>query len=174
MSAATRMARAALLAAGLLAAVGAGAQHFNLGDEPWQEDTPPPPPEFSTRHLIDVEMPPASSIKMGIPQDSIVPNTKSGIVRYVVVARGRSAVNASYEGIRCATGQYRVYARKVQDEPWREDADSEWRSIRVTDGAATRYRWELARDGMCVGTTVRGSANEIARQLRSGNEALYR
>lgn len=119
-------------------------------------------------------MPPSSSIRMGIPEDSIMPNAQSGIVRYVVVARGRSAVNASYEGIRCATGEYRVYARKVKDEPWREDTDSEWRSIRVTDGAATRYRWDLARDGMCTGTTVLGSAGQIARQLRSGNEALYR
>lgn len=159
----------------LLAAAGAGAQHFNADGESWQEDTPPPPPEnIKLNKLVDIEMPPASSIRMGIDASSIQPNKKTGVVRYVVVARGPAAVNATYEGIRCATGQYRVYARKVQDEPWREETDSPWQSIRESDGATTRYRWDLARDGVCVGTAIRSSADQIVRELRSGNESLYR
>lgn len=174
MSAATRMARAALLAAGLLAAVGAGAQHFNLSDEPWQEDTPPPPPDIHASKLVELEMPPGSAIRLGIATDSIQPNPKSGVVRYVVVARGPSAMNATYEGIRCTTGEYRVYARKVQDQPWREETDSAWKSIRLGEGATTRYRWDLARDGLCDGPAARASVPQIVRDLLSGNETLYR
>lgn len=171
----TRVARVVVMAVGLLlAAAGASAQHFNLGGESWQEDTPPPPPDIQASKLVELEMPAASSISMGIAVDSIQPNPETGIVRYVVVARGPSAVNATYEGIRCATGEYRVYARKVQDDPWREEVDSPWQSIRTNDGATTRYRWDLARGGMCDGPAVRRSAAQIIRDLRSGNESLYR
>lgn len=163
-----------LAASLLLLATSASAQHLRLGGEAWQEDTPPPPPDFKASKLVDIEMPAASAIRMGIAADTIQPNRDTGIVRYVVVARGPSAVNATYEGIRCATGEYRVYARKVQDNPWSEETDSAWQSIRVSEGATTRYRWNLARDGMCDGPSVRGSAAQIIRELLSGNESLYR
>lgn len=166
---------AALMLTFALGANSAAAQLLSLGDGSLPEDTPPPPPaELRTDRLIDIEMPAGSAIRMGIVPSSIQPNAKTGIVRYVVIARGPAALNATYEGIRCATAQYRIYARKVQDDPWREDLDSPWQSIRQTDGATTRYRWDLARNGMCLGTTVRGTASQIERELRSGNESLYR
>ena len=83
------------------------------------------------------------------------------------------AVNASYEGIRCATGEYRVYARQVQGGPWTDADDSEWKSVRDQSGVVVRHPYQLARGGMCIGTAVRASVPEIVRELKTGNQSLY-
>ena len=106
------------------------AQYADLDRADWREDTVPPPPAYSTSKLIDIEMPRSSSVRMGIDPETISINHETGIVRYVVVARGPSAVNASYEGIRCATGEYRVYARQVQGNPWSPSGENDWKSMR--------------------------------------------
>jgi hypothetical protein len=70
-------------------------------------------------------------LKFGI--DAIdAEQSADGVVRYVIVARSATgAVNALYEGIRCATGQVRTYARKnAAANPGHRFADGDWRSIR--------------------------------------------
>ena len=106
------------------------AQYADLDRADWKEDAAPPPPAYSTRGLIDIEMPRGASVKMGIDPKTITINHATGIVRYVVVARGPSAVNAFYEGIRCATGEYRVYARQVQGGNWTPSEDEGWKPMR--------------------------------------------
>ena len=162
------------LAGALLAlALPVSAQYADLDRADWKEDTPPPPPAYNVNRLIEIEMPRTSAIKMGVDPDTIRVNVETGIVRYVVVARGTSAVNASYEGIRCATGEYRFYARQVQGEPWTDADDSEWKSVRDQSGVVVRHPYQLARGGMCIGTAVRASVPEIVRELRTGNQSLY-
>ncbi len=164
---------ALLMAAALALALPVGAQYADLDRADWKEDTPPPPPAYSLSGLIDIEMPRTSNIRMGIDPDTIRVNADTGVVRYVVVARGPSAVNATYEGIRCATGEYRVYARQVQGSPWTEAGDSEWKSMRGQSGVLVQHPFQLARGGMCMGATVRTAVPEIVRELRTGNKALY-
>lgn len=166
--------RAACLAATLLMlAAPASAQTADMDRADWAEDTPPPPPKYDVNHLINIEMPRASTVQMGVDPDSIQINIQTGVVRYVVVARGQAAVNASYEGIRCATGEYRVYARQVQGGPWVDASESGWKPMRGQTNTLTRYPHDLARDGMCIGTAVRPSVREIVRELKTGNRSLY-
>lgn len=165
---------ALLVAAALLVpAAPVSAQYADLDRADWKEDTPPPPPEYSVNRLIEIDMPRTSNIRMGVDPDTIRVNVETGVVRYVVVARGPSAVNATYEGIRCATGEYRVYARQVQGSPWTPVPDSEWKSVRDQGGVLVRHPYQLARGGMCMGATVRTSVSEIVRELRTGNKTLY-
>lgn len=152
-------------------ALPAHAQYADLDRADWKEDTVPPPPAYSVNGLIDVEMPRASSVRMGIDPKTITLNSESGIVRYVVVARGPSAVNAIYEGIRCATGEYRVYARQVQGGDWSQASDSEWKSMRGQVTYPHPYR--LARDGICMGATPNASTDQMIRALRSPKGTLY-
>ena len=167
-------ARTTWLAAVLLAlAASVGAQTADLDRADWAEDTPPPPPSYSINRLIDIEMPRTSSVKMGVDPETISVNPKTGIVRYVVVARGASAVNASYEGIRCATAEYRVYARQVQGGPWTADSDSQWKNMVGQTGVLVQHPYQLARGGMCIGTSIRLSVPEIVRELKTGNQSLY-
>ncbi|MDR2154247.1 MAG: CNP1-like family protein [Burkholderiaceae bacterium] len=165
-----------LLAAALLLAAPVMAQQYasdELSD--WREDTIPPPPAYTTRpgQLIDIDMPPISSVKMGIDPATITVNPATGIVRYVVVARGTSAVNAAYEGIRCSTAEYRVYARRTEDNPWSPSTETEWKPMRGQSGVIVTHPYQLAKGGLCFGTAVRHNVDDMVRELRSGNQSLY-
>lgn len=149
------------------------AQYVDLDRADWKEDSVPPPPAYSTGRLIDIEMPRGSTVRMGIDPDTISINHQSGIVRYVVVARGPSAVNANYEGIRCATGEYRVYARQVQGSAWSPSGENDWKSMRGQTSIMVQHPYQLARGGICLGTGVRQTVADMVRELRSGNQSLY-
>ncbi|QTD46120.1 CNP1-like family protein [Ottowia testudinis] len=149
------------------------AQYAELDRADWREDAVPPPPAYSTSRLIDIEMPRSSTVRMGIDPDTISINHQTGIVRYVVVARGVSAVNASYEGIRCATGEYRVYARQAQGNAWSPSGEDAWKSMRGQTSIMVQHPFQLARSGLCLGTGVRQTAADMVRELRSGNQSLY-
>ena len=158
---------------GLALALPVLAQSPNLDLADWKEDAVPPPPAYSTSGLIDIEMPRSAAVRMGVDPKTITINHQTGIVRYVVVARGPSAVNASYEGIRCATGEYRVYARQVQGGEWSPSSESDWKAMRGQGGVVVQYPLRLAQGGLCLGTGVRQTVPEMVRELRSGNRSLY-
>lgn len=166
--------RGAVLALAFAATTGAGAQLLIDPDPGWQEGAVPPPPEYSAQHLIEVEMPSFSSIKLGIDPKTIALDRTTGVVRYVVVARGPSALNALYEGVRCTTGEYRIYAHQVQGAAWVESTRSDWKAMTGEGGIMVRHPYQLARNGLCVGTTPRSSVREMVRELRSNNASLYR
>lgn len=149
------------------------AQYADLDRADWKEDAVPPPPAYSTSRLIEIDMPRSSSVKMGIDPDTIALNHDTGIVRYVVVARGPSALNATYEGIRCATGEYRIYARQVQGSEWTPNPDQDWKSMRGQSRVMVTHPYQLARGGLCIGTALRQSAADMVRELRTGNRSLY-
>lgn len=155
------------------AATAAQAQYANADLADWKEDAVPPPPAYSLSGLINVEMPRDSSVEMGLDPKTIAINHDSGIVRYVVVARGPSAVNATYEGIRCSTGEFRVYARQVQGAEWTPNSETQWKSMVGQNSVMVRHPLQLARGGMCMGSTLRQSAKDMVRELLSGNRTLY-
>ena len=173
--------RCRALLAGVLLTLTAGAALAQFASDPervaeladWREGEVPPPPAYSTSGLIDIDMPAGSSVKLGVDPKTIAIDQAKGIVRYVVVMRGPTAVNASYEGIRCNTGEFRVYARQTQGNPWSAGAENDWKSLRLRSGVVVRYPYELARGGMCVGTSLPQTAADVVRELRSGNRSLY-
>ena len=156
-----------------LSAAPVAAQYADLAGADWQEDAVPPPPAYSLDRLIEIDMPRTSTVRMGIDPQTLTLNHQTGIVRYVVVARGPSAVNASYEGIRCATGEYRVYARQVQGGEWTPSTDERWKSMRGQSSVMVQHPFRLAHDGICLGPGVRQTVPEMVRELKSGNRSLY-
>jgi hypothetical protein len=117
--------------------------------------------------LIDIAMPPGFNVKMGIDPNTITVNFKTGVVRYVTVARGTSAINAMYEGIRCSTGEFRVYARQVKGQPWQPTTDSTWRNMNDPSGVMFRHPAVLAQSGVCDGPTITRNALQIGQALGS-------
>lgn len=148
----------------------AQAQLLFDSDKTWVEAEVPPPPEYNARKLIRVEGPAASSLKFGVdPQTiSIGPDY---VVRYVVVMEGPAAITAVYEGIRCKSGEKRVYARRNGDSPW-EMVTEEWRPL--NQSSASHYALNMARDGVCIGVATNNSARDIVNDLRSPKGMLYR
>ena len=129
----------------------------------WSEGDVPPAPAWSERDLIDADLP-GRGVRVGIDPATITPDIKTGVVRYVAVARGVAAVNASYEGIRCATGDWRVYARQIPGENW-ASASGGWQEMR---DARSPHAWWFAKTGICEAHAMRSDARDILRLFKNG------
>jgi hypothetical protein len=88
-----------------------------------------------------------------------------GVVRYTVVIRASGgARNVSYEGIRCQTGERRIYAHGRTSGQWTDAKASRWEKIRF--GVPSEYQSALFLDYFCVdGMLVRDVAT-ATRNLR--------
>ena len=161
------------LAAALLALASGWSSAQFAGDAPdWKEVDVAPPPAFDARRLIGIETPRAAELRFGIDPATLSIQT-DGVVRYVVVASSPSgATTAMYEGIRCATGEFKVYARHHKDGGWSPVSRSEWQSL--FDGQTSRHTLSLARTGICTGRAPNQSVEHIVRDLRSSPDLRFR
>lgn len=87
-----------------------------------------------------------------------------GVVRYVLVIRTRGgAENVTFEGIRCATGEKRIYAGGRKDGTWTAMKNSVWSPI--VDNSYNRPRAALAKDIFCDGPVPPRDRDEVIRRL---------
>lgn len=138
--------------------------HNNFEPREWQESEAPPPPDFDLRRLVPLDMPHYMSLRFGVdPRTMSV--TGDGVVRYVVVAHreGGGTVNAFYEGVRCATGEYKTYARHSGGQWHASAAAPEWKRI---DDRNSIYTYQLARQSLCRGRAPRQTVEDMIRELR--------
>lgn len=135
-------------------------------DPDWKESNAPTPPTFNTDKLLPLDMPPYVTLKVGVDPATLT-ITPDGIVRYVVVTRNASgAVNAMFEGIRCATGEVKTYARANGTAgAWSMVAEPKWRDF--TDNLPSKHAWVFARQAACDGRTTTGSSTaDIIKALK--------
>jgi len=134
-------------------------------DPDWKESEAPTPPAFSVDKLLPLAMPPYVSLSFGIDPATLA-ISPDGIVRYVVVARNAGgSVNAMYEGIRCATGEVKTYARASGNGPWSIVAEPQWRGL--TDNLPSKHAWVFARQAACDGrATTASNTGDIIRALK--------
>ena len=138
-------------------------------DEPdWKELTVPPPPAFDLGKLVTFEVSSGSSLVYGVDPASITISNGDGIVRYVMVASSATgARNVMYEGLRCATGEFKTYARYSPDGGWKTVGEPEWRSL--FGNMPSRHALRFARAGGCDNNTVPQSVDELVRRLKKPN-----
>ncbi|MBE7369686.1 CNP1-like family protein [Ramlibacter pallidus] len=159
-----------ILALALACAAGAATAQFSTPDPDWKELETPPPPALRTQGLIALDIP-GSSLRFGVDPGSIVVGT-DGVVRYVVVATSPSGtVNGMYEGIRCSSGEVKVYARHNPDSGWVQVKNSDWQPLH--GGTNFRYSLYLARNGVCVGHSNNGPAVQIVRDLKAPHDRRF-
>ena len=131
----------------------------------WKELEAPPPPALRTSGLVPLDVP-GSTLRFGVDPASVAVG-KDRVVRYVVVATSASgAVNGIYEGVRCNTGEVRVFARHNPDSGWVQAEGTQWQPLQSTPNS--RYSLQIARTGACLGQAPNDSASQIVRDLRSG------
>ncbi|KQP21327.1 CNP1-like family protein [Pseudorhodoferax sp. Leaf265] len=168
---------AAWLAAGALCAATASAQSIskeynsNAPDAPeWVENEAPAAPAFDMGRLVDVTVDAQGALRYGIDPATLQIG-KDGVVRYVMVARSTSgAMTAMYEGIRCDTGEYKLYARYNVDK-WTPVGKPEWKSL--WESTRIKYPLAFARQGGCDGKARPTSVQDIVRQLKSPAQTVY-
>lgn len=164
------MRRSATVLLALLLVGGAAHAQVVAPNPDWKEVEAPPAPLFRTDALIPLEIP-GTSLRFGVDPASISIGV-DGVVRYVVVATSATgAVNAMYEGIRCNTGDFKVYARHNPDSGWTVAKDAPWRSLH--EQPLSRHSLAIARTGACIGRGPNRSASQIARDLRAPADTRF-
>jgi len=147
----------------LLGAPSAHAQSA-LDNPDWKESEAPAPPAFNPEKLLPLDMPHYVTLKFGI-DPATLSITPDGIVRYVVVARSDSgAITAFYEGILCAKGEVKSYARTQSDGQWRIVANPQWRAL--NDNQPSPHARVFARQGACDANTAASSVADIVRAMK--------
>ncbi|MBX9868690.1 MAG: CNP1-like family protein [Burkholderiaceae bacterium] len=91
--------------------------------------------------------------------------TKEGIIRFSLVATSNSgAKNISYEGIRCETGEKKLYALGRADGTWTKVREPSW--SRIFGNSFNNHHNVLARDYFCDGSTIAGKPEQMINRIR--------
>jgi hypothetical protein len=134
------------------------------------EEVVPPPSSYSTDGLIPIEMPPYVSLKVGVDPNTIAIAT-DGVVRYVVVMRNAAgSATIAYEGIHCAKGEVKTYARVNSAGDWVSVGQPQWRSM--VNNSGTRHAQAIAQQGGCEGVSS-GRREDVVNALRGLQKAYF-
>ena len=129
-----------------------------------------PPAYPRERDLIEFYVAATNDFRFFIDSASISVLDK-GEVRFTLVARSSAgAQNVTYEGMRCNSGEVRLYAIG-QDGAWGGRA-SEWRPIQPR--SVQRWHNALFREYFCPQREPIASAQEGVQALRSGGHTAAR
>ena len=143
-----------------------------------------PLPKFDEGEVKEIDAPPlpvypkpSSLIKFPtswstgdtfIDGDTLVINDDR-VVRYTLVIKSAGgAENVTFEGLRCETGERRVYAFGRRDGTWSVARTSAWRPI--DDSRINRQHFEFWRDVFCDGKVIELRARLIANIKRGGRK----
>lgn len=135
----------------------------------WTEDklTSLPPLPQSNAKLLPFEVSNNTRLTFGIDPASVSVG-HDGVVRYtVVITTPTGGRNVNYEGIRCDTYQWRLYASLNADhDGWDETVANDWE--RIQKGTLNAYHSALFTDYFCANKMPAGSARVIVQNLRYG------
>ena len=134
----------------------------NLDEQKAAAERVAPPAYPNDASLVEFVVPEAGGFRFFVDRATLGPTGKDGVVRYVLVARSPDgASNVSYEGIRCSTGQYRIFAVGGPGRSWGGRA-SEWRAL------GARWHRALYREYFCPQSEPIRSAAEGVQALEAG------
>jgi hypothetical protein len=122
------------------------------------------PAPFQKNNLLSFYVSPTTTLDFAVDAKS-VSVTEEGIVRFVLVVTSQSgASNISYEGIRCSTGERKLYAVGQTNGSWTAARRDVWETI--IDRGINRQHAALAKDYFCEMGMVAGKAEVIVDRLR--------
>jgi hypothetical protein len=87
------------------------------------------------------------------------------VVRYTAVIKSPSDVaNVSYEGLRCKTSEYKVYAYGTRNGTWTNAREPKWQDVGST---TANFRYSLWVDYLCDDEAVGGrNAKDLIARLK--------
>ena len=137
----------------------------DFDDKEWKEQVAQlplfPKPENLVRAQIGIE----ATFTFFIDQASIDVG-RDGVIRYSVVARSQGgAENVSFEGIRCATRERKIYAFGRPDKTWAQARNPTWASI--STARLNPYHADLADRYFCPQRSPVFDAASAIRNLRA-------
>lgn len=131
---------------------------------PWKEIEARLPAAPLPANLEPVYVSAATSYTFAIDRSSI-DVASDGVVRYILVGTSsQGARNVSYEGIRCATREKKLYAFGQRDGSWSRSRRNAWERIIEVD--RNRQHAALAQ-AFCEGGLPIERVDEIIRRIRN-------
>jgi hypothetical protein len=116
------------------------------------------------RELVEFLVGPTGEFRFFIDPASI--SVEKDLVRYTFVARSAGATNVSFEGLRCETGEVRIYA-VGRDGGW-AGKPTEWRTRR------TPWQNALYREYFCPQRQAVPTREDAIRALHAGGYSITR
>jgi hypothetical protein len=161
--------RVALLAVGMISARAFADPEplYDVPDAPpWREAEVAFPAYPDSKNFLAFSVGSLSKNRFKIDTTSVAIGADE-VVRYVLAVEAPGgASNITWEGIRCSTRQYKVYAIGLADRTWSAQRDSRWLPIE----SLNRHHAVLNREVFCPSGTPVRSANEALAALRQTNE----
>jgi hypothetical protein len=116
-------------------------------DKPWTEVAAQLPPYPKADNLIPFNVSSATRNRFFVDAESISVGADN-VVRYtVVIEAAGGARNVSYEGLRCESGERRLYAYGHPDGSWSKARNAGWEPIKFR--SLLSYQKALFEDHFC-------------------------
>lgn len=133
----------------------------------WEEMEAKVPAYPKPENLIGFEVVAMRNFRFFVDSESITA-AKNGVVFYTMVARsGSGAENVMHIGVRCATGEQRIYANgRNADKTWSVVRDGKWKLIEPK--SVTLQYMTIQRDFFCPGAVPIMSRAEGIDALKRG------
>jgi hypothetical protein len=135
-------------------------------DKPWVEQLAQLPAYPDTKNLLAFDAGSVTSNQYLVDTTSIKIG-EDGVIRFSLVIKSSEGVsNVSYEGIRCATSERKLYALGRDDKTWIQPRVSEWQQLDfVRQFYAQR---ELANNIFCPYRQIVSSTEDAIQALKAG------
>jgi hypothetical protein len=136
---------------------------------PWKESDYSLPPFPKEENLVEFSVAATPTAKFYVDKTAIGTGTADNVVRYIMVVKTEGgATNISYEGIRCDSNEYRIYAVGTREGAWARSRVSEWRRFRLYNA----QQKSLANNYFCPNFDPIRTVEEGLDALRRGLHPL--
>lgn len=135
-------------------------------DKPWVEQLAQIPPYPDEKNLMTFNAGAVTTNQYFVDKTSIKVG-EDGVIRFsLVIKSSTGASNVSYEGIRCATSERKLYALGRDDKTWTQPRASEWQKLDfVRQFYAQR---ELSKNIFCPNQQIVSTTEEAIQALKAG------
>ncbi len=133
-------------------------------DKPWAEVSAQLPPYPKPENLVEFNVSSATRNRHFVDAESISVGADN-VVRYTVVIEATGgAKNVSFEGLRCESGERRLYAYGHPDGTWSKARNAGWEGIKFR--SLLSYHKALFEDHFCRDGIRVKDGKEAAQSLR--------
>jgi hypothetical protein len=133
-------------------------------EKPWVELSAQLPPYPKAENLVEFKVSSATPHRHFVDTASISVG-EDKVVRYtVVIEAAGGAKNVSFEGMRCETGERRLYAYGHADGSWSKARNAGWEGIKFR--SMLSYQKALYEDHFCPDGINVKDAKEATQNLR--------
>lgn len=140
-------------------------QDFDDDTKEWKEIEAQLPRVPQGKELVLMDMGPNTSHHFYVDPPSLSVGA-DGVVRYTAVIKtSGGALNVTFEGMRCETGEVKIYATGRRDGTWTRARNAQWERIHRH---ARPYHFNLYREYFCTARSRPTPPKQALEAMRRG------